>query len=275
MWHLLEMCVTSVVCPLLVSYGTGVPPLSWMRARERPESHRQPSTLILRPAILCPLSPPHISTAQDIPGSSVIVWNYSHIWLTRTAHWDSFQRATFSHFKQGLTALHFSVTTWEHIRRQENESGRCSSAWLIRCERRPFPTGIWRASLLTTQLLQILVYPTTTTTITPRISHSVFFSLHVSGACGCPCGWCPPVLTLPASDKSLRAVLEVLLPAFGMGELWAGCGGGAAPHWEALLGDLWLPLPQGNDCFLRKPWPRWLKHAGTDIRLLSLFSIDC
>lgn len=45
------------------------------------------------------------------------------------------------------------------------------------------------------------------------------------------------VLNLPASDESLRTVLEVLLSAFGLGELRSGRGGRATSDREALLGD--------------------------------------
>lgn len=69
--------------------------------------------------------------------------------------------------------------------------------------------------------------------------------LHVGAACGSslPHWLVQSCSNLPAPDKSLWTVLEVLLSAFRMGELRAGCGRRVASDGETLLGDFWLPLP--------------------------------
>lgn len=58
--------------------------------------------------------------------------------------------------------------------------------------------------------------------------------------------WAHLILHLTASDKSLRAVLEILLPPEWLGQLWGGIRGRASPDPQAVLGDLWITGPQGS-----------------------------
>lgn len=51
---------------------------------------------------------------------------------------------------------------------------------------------------------------------------------------------------LLASDQPLWAELEVLLPSFWYGQLRHSLRGGAAPHQETLLGNVWLPFSEGT-----------------------------
>lgn len=46
------------------------------------------------------------------------------------------------------------------------------------------------------------------------------------------------LLRLTASDESLRAVLEILLPPEWLGQLWGRIRGRAPPDPQAVLGDL-------------------------------------
>jgi hypothetical protein len=81
-----------------------------------------------------------------------------------------------------------------------------------------------------------------------------WFSLRVSQEGKCKWNRCLNLMTFviashTAADKPLWKVLEILLPAWGVGQLWGCLGRRAALIEKVVLGHFWCLVPKGNLVF--------------------------